>query len=203
MSELERRRGARDVWVSRSHIAAAASGAFLLAAVSFVTGWQLGLGSGTVVSLPVSTEADDANERLMELLARVEGSGHLDGGVGQLTFPEELQGAFVGPDAPLPPSSGDEGPQFKLGGLDVAQWGGADAPPSADHAAVKVAEGLGRLQALELRDRLRGQMLDARAVPALIDGDSVWRVTVVFSSLEDANAWSATQLSYQGGRQSH
>ncbi|MFT4627937.1 MAG: hypothetical protein ACI8PZ_006631, partial [Myxococcota bacterium] len=25
MSELERRRGARDVWVSRSHIAAAAS----------------------------------------------------------------------------------------------------------------------------------------------------------------------------------
>ena len=94
MGELARRRRARDLWISRSHLLAAAAGAAVLSVVSFGSGYLMGRGAPsehapTAIGL-TSSLPDDA---LVELLARVEATATTNGGVDDLTFPETLRGA--------------------------------------------------------------------------------------------------------------
>ena len=94
MGELARRRRARDLWISRSHLLAAAAGAVVLSVVSFGSGYLMGRGEATpTASAPAaSLTANVPDDALVELLARVEATAARDGGVDALTFPEALRG---------------------------------------------------------------------------------------------------------------
>jgi hypothetical protein len=191
MSELEKRRGARDVWISRSHVAAAGSGAVLLSGISFLIGVWLGVGR-SVHHLAEAGVEHDANEsaRLVQLLARVETAADLDGGVGQLTFPEELAGTMVGPDAPLPGILEHERVAFVLQ-ADSEALASADRAPTADDTVVEIASSLSAPEALSLRDRVGHPGVDIRAIPALVGGVASWSVVAVFRNEVDAAAWKS------------
>jgi len=110
MGDLTKRRAARDLWISRSHVRAALVGAFLLSGVSFGLGYVVGFGGSSTNAAPASWMASQGyadnvpGEDLVVLLARVESNRAAHGGVESLTFPDELARAAddvpVGPVAP-------------------------------------------------------------------------------------------------------
>ncbi len=96
MGKLSRRRRARDVWISQSHLAAAACLAVLLCGFSFGAGYLMGREGAPVVRAPSAPtgRADGLpDDALLELLARLETTSAVDGGVQDLTFPDVLRGA--------------------------------------------------------------------------------------------------------------
>lgn len=100
MGELEMRRAARDMWVSRGHLKAALVGAFLLSGVSFGTGYVFGSGTAEAPRPAMAGFTDQVpGEDLVALLARVESNRSPQGGVETLTFPDALAGSdpAVGP----------------------------------------------------------------------------------------------------------
>jgi hypothetical protein len=99
MSELARRRSARDLWVSRSHIGAAVAGAALVAISSYAIGYMVGVSAVPTVSVEPSLLAEAPDEALVDLLARIDANAERS--EGHLTFPEVLRGEAVGPMAPL------------------------------------------------------------------------------------------------------
>jgi len=104
MGDLERRRAARDLWISRGHLKAALAGAFVLSAASFATGYLLGAGDEHTPHEELAFLEQVPGEDLVELLARVEANRSPDGAVSSLTFPDALAGAepAQGPVAPGP-----------------------------------------------------------------------------------------------------
>ena len=192
MSELERRRGARDVWISRSHVSAAAVGAAVLSGISFIVGMSLGAAAGGSVGQGARAQ-NGASDRLVDLLARVETAADLEGGVDQLTFPDELPGRNVGPGSPIPDGAGGPEPRFLLESAAVATaW--ADAPPAEDVASHRVLSTGAADEARALRDALRSEGLDARAYPKeLLEGRMRWHVAVVFDSTQALQAYLRDQ----------
>jgi len=97
MSDLARRRSARDLWISRSHVAIGAVGVVLIAAFSFGMGVMTGKSS---VDMPASIarplSAELPNNELVELLARVEATAEMGGEVEVLTFPDALTNSPAG-----------------------------------------------------------------------------------------------------------
>ncbi len=161
MGELARRRSARDLWVSRSHLWAAATGALLLAVTAFSLGVLVAGGDeahagavGEAWSLPGAPD-----DSLVELLARVEASADPSGGVGSLTFPEVLRGEAVPellPEEPEPVGSA-AGALPPPGGPPVPL---ADPAPVGAYTAV-VLRTPSFDRAAALRDQLRGRDLPA------------------------------------------
>ncbi len=109
MSELARRRSARDIWISRGHLYALGAGCGLAILAAFGIGYAVGRES---VDLPPPASTAFAGEAgddaLVELLARVDAAATPDGGVDQLTFPDALRGEAIersvpaGDDASVP-----------------------------------------------------------------------------------------------------
>lgn len=97
MGELTRRRRARDLQVSRSHLWAGAIAAVLLIVIAFALG--RGLSTPGTSPAAAAVEADEDQESLVDLLARIEEAR--GDGVETLTFPDTLTG--VGEDPALPP----------------------------------------------------------------------------------------------------
>jgi cell division septation protein DedD len=93
MSELARRRSARDIWISRGHLYAIGAGGGLAMIAAFAIGYALGRES---VDLPPPASAaftsEAGDDALVELLARVDSAATPDGGVDELTFPDALRG---------------------------------------------------------------------------------------------------------------
>lgn len=120
--DLARRRSARDVWISRSHVWAAGIGAVLSIAVSFGAGYTLGR------SEPPPAPRDGyagqaADDELVEVLARVDANVTTDGGVQSLTFPDTLTA----------PVEGDPPPPGRYT-IEVARFGAVQvARPLRDH----------------------------------------------------------------------
>lgn len=179
MSDLARRRSARDLWISRSHLWAAGTAAALLAAISFSLG--VAVSSGDDAHAADARPADAwavppaPDDSLVELLARVEASADPSGGVTALTFPDVLEGQATG--APIP-----EAPE-PLRGTASAAPAPAVAPPPADPApagaftCVVLRTPL-RARALAVRDQLRARDLPAWMGAELVDGDLAWRVSL-------------------------
>ena len=97
MSDLARRRSARDLWISRSHVALGVTGVLLVAIGSFALGvlhGRAGVEGPKVVALPLSSELP--NRGLVELLARVEATADAGGEVEVLTFPDALTNSPTG-----------------------------------------------------------------------------------------------------------
>ena len=93
MSELARRRSARDLWISRSHLWAAGVLVVSLLVISYGIGFFTGRSIETVGGLNDEELVLDAanRESLIELLERIESSGVAGDGLASLTFPEQLQ----------------------------------------------------------------------------------------------------------------
>ena len=110
MGELARRRRARDVWISRGHLAAAGVLVVLLCGFSFGAGYLIGRDGAPVVHTPSPTERSTElpDEALVALLARLEATNTTDGGIQDLTFPEVLRGEgghVIAPAASPEPSA--------------------------------------------------------------------------------------------------
>ena len=92
MSELARRRRDRDLWISRSHLAAALVGVLLVGVAGFVVGWWAG---GPRAAAPPAA-VGPADESLVDLLARVDRRVVAQDGTEALTFPQALTGGDAG-----------------------------------------------------------------------------------------------------------
>lgn len=169
MSELARRRNARDLWISRGHLAAAASGAASLAVASFAIGFFLGEHRRPPVGEPPPFAPD---EGLVELLARIETTAALPGGVDEaLTFPDLLR-SEAEPRIPAP-----EGP--REGRVVV----GGQAPPFADAPppgafTVVVGGGADPAAVQAEAQALRHRGLAAWVSVAVVDGAFAYRIGV-------------------------
>ena len=97
MGELARRRRARDLWISRSHVWAMAVGVVLIGVIVFSLGATLMGGPATTAG---ATTAPPSDESLVDLLARVDARSVAQDGVDTLTFPDTLSGVADEPSMP-------------------------------------------------------------------------------------------------------
>ncbi|MCB9684565.1 MAG: SPOR domain-containing protein [Alphaproteobacteria bacterium] len=173
--EIERRRGARDLWVSRSHVAAAAAGACALALTTFGLGWFLG-GSSAPPPARAALTSELPREELLQLLARIDGNSAGAGAAEAITFPDALRGGAAAGGAAVAPPNG-EGTATHVAGDPAAVMGEPGALPTTGFTIVA-----GRFDALsdarQLRDRLRAAGLDAWIATELVDGTSRHRVAI-------------------------
>lgn len=170
MGELAARHRARDLWVSRSHLAAAAAGAIVLSLTTFALGYTLGRSEGTADvprGAPVVLADAARDDALVELLARVESTATADGGVQALTFPDTLKGG---------PGSGEA---LGLGPADPA-------PPG--RFTILVVSTSSRAEAEATRERLRAAGLEAWMRAELVGGKPRWRVSVGGHPTEESAA---------------
>jgi hypothetical protein len=204
MSELARRRNARDLWISRGHLAAAASGAASLAMASFAIGFFLGEHRRPPV---VEAPPFAPDEGLVELLARIETTAALPGGVDEaLTFPDLLRSESA-PSVPAvaAPREGRvvliepafEGPT--LGGPNPSAAGATpgDSPPPGTFTVV-VGRGTDPAEVGREAEALRRQGLAAWVSVALVDGE--WAYRIAYGGFDDeAAARRALALAREAG----
>jgi hypothetical protein len=190
MGDLTKRRAARDLWISRSHVKAALVGAFLLSGVSFGLGYVTGVGGSSSSAPPPSWAAAQGyteqvpGEDLVALLARVESNRAALGGVESLTFPDELARAAddvpVGPMAPelpaepepLPEPEGPVGEPVHIEG-DGAASPDLPAPPVGEYT-LQIATVADRQAADQLAASLGGCAAGGEGCPAALEGLSPW-----------------------------
>ena len=91
MSDLERRREAKDMWISRGHILSAGVGVSLLLVVAFAVGYRMGQAETTVEWGDRVLEISENDRQLQELLERLDALKE-PSGVGDLTFPDLKKG---------------------------------------------------------------------------------------------------------------
>lgn len=154
MSDLARRRSARDLWISRRHVAIGSLGVVLLAVCSFGLGMIKGRAT---IEMPAATvqqlSLELPNNDLVELLARVEATAEMGGEVEVLTFPEALTNSPSG-------STVDAGP-----------------PPEGPFS-IEVARFSDVGRARPIRDHLRESGLKAWIAVELVGGVMTYRVAV-------------------------
>ncbi|MCA9491191.1 MAG: SPOR domain-containing protein [Myxococcales bacterium] len=187
--EIERRRGARDIWVSRSHVAAAAAGACALALTTFGLGWFLG-SSSTPPPARAALTSELPREELLQLLARIDGNSAGAGAAESITFPDALRGGAATPGAVAQP--GGDGSPTRLEGGASASVGEAGAVPTTGFTIV-AGRFDGLSDARQLRDHLRTAGLDAWIATELVDGAPRHRVAIGHHATE-ADAADALPL---------
>ena len=141
MSELARRRRARDLWISRGHVWAALAAAALIGLAGFIGGWWMAGSRTASPAAPVVTTADEA---LVDLLARVDRRVVAHDGAETLTFPDALMG--IGGPATVP------------------------EPAAEDPVITTVAAGAGASRPVELIVRAASQAAQPALIAALVAG---------------------------------
>jgi len=173
MSELKRKRDARDLWFSRGQITAAVVAAGLLAVIGFSGGVYVGRGQASPSLPPELAKMSEGD--LLELIARVESTAQVGGALERLTFPDALSGGGV-------PSMLPETSPAVAGGYTVTAPLGGDVLPDLLPDGVQTAEVVRFADAgaaVAVRDGLRG----VRGVRAwlgkdIVDGVSTYVVLV-------------------------
>jgi hypothetical protein len=92
MSDLERRREAKDLWISRGHIFSAGVGVSLLLVVAFALGYRMGSAENDPQVLNPTLEVAEHDRQLQELLERLDALQDPTA-VDALTFPELKKGS--------------------------------------------------------------------------------------------------------------
>jgi hypothetical protein len=117
MGELARKRSARDLWISRGHLWAAA----VLFVSGIVGSYSLGFmnGGGAQNTVPAGLNASEL-EPVEELLDRIEGSTADAGGVRTLTFPSVLKEQTNTPLEESEDSSGVPGDITRIGAGEIS-----------------------------------------------------------------------------------
>lgn len=173
MSELKRKRDARDLWFSRGQVNAAAVAAGLLAVIGFAGGVYVGRGQASP-SLP-SELAKMSEGDLLELIARVESTAQVGGALERLTFPDALSGGLV-------PSMPPETSPAVAGGFTVTAPLGGDVLPDMLPDGVQTGEVVHFSDAgaaLAVRDGLRAVSgLRAWLGKDIVDGAATYVVLV-------------------------
>lgn len=191
MGDLARQRSARDLWISRGHVRAMATGTLVLAATAFVVGFAIGRDTTPVAETEASRPADGD---LVELLARVESASRPHGGIEALTFPDALSG--IAPSLPAAPPGSDGLEETAPVALIEPS---IDAEPLVGDAPVgRFALEVGRFEngaeAAVLREKLRAADLDAWIALELVDGRPVHHVAIGGWADEAAAVEAATEL---------
>jgi hypothetical protein len=193
MSDLRRRRDARDIWISRGHLAAGLTLMVVSSGTSFVLGFLVG--RDEAASAPVEVEPIGIpGDELVDLLARVEASALSDGGVEALTFPDALRGdPGGGPEVPAAGSSGRGS-----SGEDVQQLPAVPSAPGVPASVGKPPAGeftvvvsssrsLGEMR--ELQKRLAQLGLESWVGAELVEGVTTYKVAVgAFATEPEATA---------------
>lgn len=175
MSELTRRRRARDLRISHGHLHAGFAAAVLLVAIAFAVGVLVG--QRRAVSAVAPSEGVTGavpGESLVELLARVDAASDPHSGVDRLTFPEALKG-----DAPASIPERPLGPQITgaiAPGHSAAEFDGDPLPKGA--IVVEVGTFEDGAVARSVRDHLRARRLAAWMTIEIVDGRRAHRVGV-------------------------
>lgn len=177
MGELARLRDARDLRISRGHVAAATAGAVLLVVTAFGFGWVQGRARAVPASGGVATSftAEVPDDAMLELLARVESSGARQNGVDSLTFPDALKGGEGGvPGVPHGPDQPGDPVVIPAGG-EVAPV--ADTVPAGVYTVTVTRTG-DAAAAERLKGRLAAAGLEAWVGAELVNGGPSYRVAV-------------------------
>lgn len=176
MSELARRRSARDLWISRGHLYAMGTGAAFAVLAAFAAGYVTGRGSVEAGLPSAQRYAGDAGDvALVELLARVDATATPDGGVLELTFPDALAGRAVEAPAiePVPPAP--EGAEVPPVAVELPEAG--DTPPPGRWTVAAVATDA-RVDADRVAADLRSREVEAWVGVEQVDGQARYRVSV-------------------------
>jgi hypothetical protein len=192
MSELARRRDARDLWVSRSHLHAAIAAASLLAVMSFAGGYALGRGKTGASEAPHLASLTDAvpGEDLVELLAQVERTAIAHPSQA-MVYSDWAEGKGA---LPVPPQGGDAaGVEAVVGPSPLTSSIEADGLPRAKWT-VEVGSFDAEADGRAVRDWLRDQAQPAFMTVRIKEGARTFWVGVGgFGSQEEAKA-AATVL---------
>jgi hypothetical protein len=179
MGELQRQRDTLDLWVSRSHLWAMASGTLVLALTTFALGFLIGRKTA-----PEHVAAADLSEgQLVELLARVEASSRPGGGVEEITFPDALAGGATPLSTEIP---GDAAGVLAVQASGVTVAG--DSPPT-DPYTIRIADLPEAGDATALRDRLRGAGMPAWMGLIITNGKPLYLIAI--GGFADAKAAEA------------
>jgi hypothetical protein len=191
VSEIARRRAARDLWISWSHVGAAAAGAVAFAALAFAGGLVLGQRWATPVAAPPpSLTAEVPRDELLRLLARIDGNA--SGPASALTFPDALRGQGGPPGAPPTPG---QGPTTLVAGGPAAVSG--DPLPGAGFTVVLAATP-DETEARRLQAELAAAGIAAFVAAELVDGAPRFRVAVGRHLERDAAVAAARLLGSAG-----
>lgn len=208
MATVSIARPERELVLTRGHLFALGALSLALAVLSFFVGLQLGRTDAPIATAPAVDPLVREEVRggdLEVLLARVEAASRPH---AELTFPEKLEESDlipppVDPSAPVDPAVAavvappvDPFPDDatpRVGEAMVAGVVRAPAPVEqqipAGKWAVQVASRPDEADASVLVDTLRAAGLQAYRVPALVDGQALWRVRVGgYNSKEGATA---------------
>jgi len=198
MGELARIRSARDLRISRGHLAAALVAVVLVA----VTAFALGASTGEAPPAPTKRvfTADVPGEALLELIARIDASSLPGGGEQTLTYQDDLRGpagsTTAAPVQPVEAVAGGEAVHVAAGQAVVPAV--ADRAP-AGAFTIWIAEGADPLAAKETRGRLRDAGQPAWIAATLVDGAPRYTVAVGgYATREEADAASAAAKSVTG-----
>lgn len=193
MSDLQRRREARQLWVSRSHLHAAVAFAALLALTSFGLGYLVGRTRTATASAPAPRHASLVEgvpgESLVDLLARIE-RARVVNPTGAVQYPDLLE---KGAALDLPGDRAPEARSLSVRAPEAVAVPEADAPLSGARFAIRPTGTPSDpgAWARGLASTLRAAALDARAVYALVDGRPSWRVEVAEADGLDADGLRA------------
>lgn len=192
MSDLARRRDARELWVSRSQTHAALVASVLVSVITFGLGYMLGSARTDAVAAPPEQTllASVPGEDLVALLAKVE-RGTAGPASSAIVYPE-----LIDDQEPLavPKASEDEpGVDARLEPSRVGEMELPDVKPPGEFtidvgAFDKIA------MARDLRDHLVAQELQAWWTVERIDGVASYRVLVGGFSEESAATADLTRV---------
>lgn len=177
MGELARLRDARDLRISRGHVAAAAVAALLLTGTAFGFGWLRGRSAAPPApsAVGVGLTAEVPDDAMLELLARVEASAAPRDGVQALTFPDALKGGEGA--APTVPHGPEQPGEAVVVPASEAPAPVADAPPAGRYT-LTVHRGPDAQAAERLKARLVEAGLPAWVGAELVNGAPAFRVAV-------------------------
>lgn len=177
MSELARRRSARDIWISRSHLYAVGAGAALAVLAAFGAGYGVGRGSVDLPAPPAQRLAGEPSDgALLELLARVDAVAVPGGGVDELTFPDALTGKGEGAETPGEGDASEASRSGLPGSVPAAPEAG-DAPPRGKWT-LAIESFADRSVADTKAEALRGSELEAWVGVERLNGEARFRVAV-------------------------
>ncbi len=175
MTELIRERNAHDLWISRSHLWAVGVGVFLALGISFLGGYTLGSRRVEPRLAEPTLTGQVGDDDLVELLARIDASSDPTGGLGALSFPEELASAEASPTLPDARQEADGSALVQPGFEEVA--GEVDPVPPGTWT-IRVASFAQRDEADRLKSALIERELAAWQRLERVGGEATYQVSV-------------------------
>jgi hypothetical protein len=189
MSELKGRKDAREVWVSRSHLHAAAAGATLLSVAFFGLGFLAGRHQAFTAVEAAREErtlvGHVPGRDLLALLAEVERSS-VTSASSTVVYPELLRGDAPAPALPAAPDQ--DGVEVQVPPPPVLAAFEGDPRPSAPFT-IQVGQYVAQSEAAAMRAHLKALGLDAWWSLERVGGETRYTVAVgAFPAAESAAA---------------